>query len=235
MRVRAGGRWRSARHGGGRRPHTRAATGAPAPGKGAPRCAHGAGLCARPCAHWRHGPGRKRVPQTASPAWGRPTTSRQRGGERRPAGLSAWSPPRHGWAQAPAAAGHASESRRLGGGAWPWAGAHAPRWCWRCRAAALVGAAGRRPPAWLARPKTTAVQREEAMPSRPAGVAQGLSPRTRRGGWGQWRRREDTSRTTLSALSAPGGRVPGRRGAAPSAGDVPAQRQRGSEPWCCEQ
>ena len=44
------------------------------------------GLCARPCAHWRHGPGRKRVPQTASQAWGRPTTSRQRGGERRPAG-----------------------------------------------------------------------------------------------------------------------------------------------------
>ena len=145
---------------------------------------------------------------------------------------SAWSPPRPGWAQAPAAAGHASESRRLGGGAWPWAGAHAPRWCWRCRAAALVGAAWRRPPAWLARPQTTAVQREEAMTSLPAGVAQGLSPRTRRGGWGQWRRREDPSRTTLSALAAPGGRVPGRRGAAPSAGDVPAQRQRGSEPWC---
>ena len=119
------------------------------------------------------------------------------------------------WAEAP---GHGPGPARPAG-----AGDDAlPRW----------GAAWRSKTAWPARPKTPSVQRREARTSLTSGGAPCLSPRTRRWGWGPWRRRDANSRTTSMALSAPVGRVPGRREAVPSAGAVPANMQSGREPWC---
>ena len=126
--------------------------------------------------------------------------------------------------------GAASETRVLGGGGAPEACALAVRGWKRRRAAGMTGAAWRRSTGGPARPPTPSLCRRWAITARPSGGAQGLAPRTRRGGVGPWRRREARRRTTLIAWSAPGGRVPGRRKAASKAGEVPAHIHSAREP-----
>ena len=137
---------------------------------------------------------------------------------------------RQGCAQDAAAAAHSADTRLLRGGRAPCAWAWAVR-CWESpRAAGMLGAACRSTTAWPAPPQTNAIPRRWASTSPTSGVAQWLSPRTRRGGWGPCRRSPARRRTKLRAFARPGGRVPGRRQAVPTACEGPSTMPSGPEP-----